>query len=231
MENVKDSENKTIWFLRHAQSTANKDRIVQGHFDTPLTELGLQQAHLTGLYFLENKENFAVTNVFSSDLQRAKQTAAQIANKLGLTIQTDKRLREAFFGRWEGVSVDELIQQEPVEYAKWMEDKTWRPSWCESFDSIKERAFAALHEITQLEGNTVIVTHGGVLQAIFYTLLNLLDCPPSQFTSRPAFSNCGISCLVQNDWVNGFSVCKVNSLAPGVTETIQSLMLENTFQR
>ncbi|MCA9797558.1 MAG: histidine phosphatase family protein, partial [Candidatus Eremiobacteraeota bacterium] len=61
-----------VWWIRHGQSTWNEEGRWQGHADVPLTELGRQQARslqarLAGIGF---------DQVFSSDLERASQTAS-----------------------------------------------------------------------------------------------------------------------------------------------------------
>ena len=99
--NISPTETKkTIWLIRHAQSVANRDRIIQGHLDTDLTDLGYEQARLTGLYFEENKEAFQIKHIFASDLKRTQQTGKFISDNLGIPIQIDPSLREAFFGKW-----------------------------------------------------------------------------------------------------------------------------------
>lgn len=214
------TQSKTIWLVRHAQSTANRDRIVQGHLNAPLTELGLQQAHYTGLYFQQNQAEFQIVNIFASDLQRAIQTAEGTASKLNLPIKQDKRLREAYFGRWEGANSEDLLREEPEVYKKWIEEKAWRPAWCESFADLKERVFSVLEEIAEVKGNSVVVTHGGVLHSVVVAL--------DESHTKPSFFNCNITTL-QVDENKKISLKEVNFLAPQVVETKFKLVDELTI--
>jgi len=69
-----------IILIRHGESEANRQRIIQGHQDSPLSELGMRQAEEMGDFLLENGYSF--DSVYSSDLTRAKTTAEIICKKL-----------------------------------------------------------------------------------------------------------------------------------------------------
>ncbi|PVD28498.1 hypothetical protein C0Q70_11086 [Pomacea canaliculata] len=75
------------------ETTANKDGIIQGHRDVPLSEVGMEQANLVA----KRLQNEHFTHIFASDLKRAAETAQAIV-KAGpenhCPIQLDKRLRE-----------------------------------------------------------------------------------------------------------------------------------------
>ncbi|KAJ8269093.1 hypothetical protein COCON_G00117000 [Conger conger] len=98
-----------VTIVRHGETQYNKDKLLQGQgVDLPLSETGLQQAETVGNYLSELK----FTNAFSSDLQRAKQTADIILrNSLhcsGLEVVRDPLLKERSFGIAEGRPVDDL---------------------------------------------------------------------------------------------------------------------------
>ncbi|KAF4787567.1 TP53 induced glycolysis regulatory phosphatase [Turdus rufiventris] len=81
--------------VRHGETRYNKDKILQGQgVDEPLSSTGFRQADAAGLFL----SNVKFTHVFSSDLLRAKQTAAAILGKnrfcKDLEIKYDARLRE-----------------------------------------------------------------------------------------------------------------------------------------
>ncbi|XP_042746421.1 fructose-2,6-bisphosphatase TIGAR [Lagopus leucura] len=83
--------------VRHGETRYNKDKILQGQgIDEPLSPTGFRQADAAGLFL----SNVKFTHVFSSDLLRAKQTAATIIGKnkfcKGLEIKCDTRLRERY---------------------------------------------------------------------------------------------------------------------------------------
>lgn len=208
-----DSSAKYIWLVRHAQSTANRDFIIQGHHDAPLTEIGLHQAEKTAEYFQEKNELFQISNLFSSDLTRAKQTATAISHKINLPLVQDKSIREAYFGRWEGKSSKDIVEREPEAYSRWRLVKTWRPEWCESYSLLQERGVNFIKNLIELPGNSVVVSHGGLINAI----IDYFDKKPLSECSNLTLDNCSISSLKIVD--EKVEVSCVNFLAPEVPVT------------
>src|SRR5207245_5582080 len=91
-------------FVRHGESTFNRDRRWQGQSqDALLSDLGWRQADCAAAALKDN----GVVALFSSDLTRAMQTAAAIAVVTGLPIYPDRRLREIDAGRWTNRLSDE----------------------------------------------------------------------------------------------------------------------------
>uniref|UniRef100_UPI00398E6BE4 probable fructose-2,6-bisphosphatase TIGAR A isoform X2 n=1 Tax=Pristiophorus japonicus TaxID=55135 RepID=UPI00398E6BE4 len=98
-----------ITLVRHGETKYNKAKLLQGQgVDEPLSEFGFEQATAAGQFLSKIK----FTHVFSSDLQRAKQTAAAIVLKNSLEhkleIIYDPRLRERKYGIVEGKPLSEL---------------------------------------------------------------------------------------------------------------------------
>ncbi len=202
---------RKIWLVRHAQSVANRDRIIQGHMDTELTDTGLEQAYYTAQYFKENLNEFNIRNLYSSDLKRTRQTSRPISEVLGLPINIEVNLREANFGKWEGCHSPSLAVDDPINFNRWMENKKWRPEWCESFEALQQRGVNALNKIlNETLGNVLIVTHGGI---IFSLVLHYTD----KFGENPSSNNCGITQLsVVGEEV---TVNSLNFVAPKVPVT------------
>ncbi|MGL5500038.1 MAG: histidine phosphatase family protein, partial [Plesiomonas shigelloides] len=59
-----------IYLIRHGETEWNATRRIQGHTDSPLTELGMLQAAQVGQYLAEE----GIGKIISSDLGRAQQT-------------------------------------------------------------------------------------------------------------------------------------------------------------
>ncbi|XP_041935255.1 fructose-2,6-bisphosphatase TIGAR B isoform X1 [Alosa sapidissima] len=98
-----------VTFVRHGETQYNKDKLLQGQgIDTPLSEVGLQQAEEAGQYLRE----LHFTKAFSSNLQRAQQTAEIILrnniHSPGIGLISDALLRERGFGIAEGQPKDAL---------------------------------------------------------------------------------------------------------------------------
>jgi probable phosphoglycerate mutase len=85
--------------VRHGQSTWNAEGRIQGQAPgVPLTSAGRRQALLAA----RSLRDSGATQVFTSDLTRAVQTAEPIARLLGVRYQLDPALREQALGSLEG---------------------------------------------------------------------------------------------------------------------------------
>src|SRR5689334_6541607 len=124
-----------LW--RHGQTEWNMQGRFQGQTDIPLDETGEQQAERAARLLAALRPDAIV----SSDLGRALATAAPLARLTGLTVTTDKDLRERHGGAWEGLTNEQIRAQYPVEYAQWL------PPGGESTSAVGERAGAALQRV------------------------------------------------------------------------------------
>jgi len=104
-----------ILAIRHGETAWNADGRVQGHRDIELNERGREQA----LALAAVLAGEAIDAVYSSDLQRARETAEAFALPAGLTVRTDAQLRERTFGRLEGFTFAEIEQRWPDDAARW----------------------------------------------------------------------------------------------------------------
>lgn len=98
-----------VYFVRHGVTEWNKERRLQGQQNVPLSELGRQQAERIAAYLAE--ETFAA--IYSSDLQRAQETAQRIAAKHQLPVTCYPEFRERYCGEWEGCTVEEVSAKHP----------------------------------------------------------------------------------------------------------------------
>ena len=156
-------------FLRHGESTANEKRVFSGHQDVPLTDRGRIQAKNAGAQIQTLLQGVPLTCAWSSDLQRAKETAqlALAASHATCDLQTDSALRERHLGEWQGTSIDAIQQSGQREILL-----TWtgHAPGGESLADISLRAIRLLHTV-HATGPVLIVAHGGLIRA----LLGLLD--------------------------------------------------------
>lgn len=93
------------YLVRHAESTANADRILAGTLDCDLTDVGRTQAERVAAFFAGKP--FAA--IYASPVKRATMTAEAIANVLSLPIVTDPRLTEVDMGELTGMSVQDAM--------------------------------------------------------------------------------------------------------------------------
>ena len=93
--------------LRHGRTAWNATGRFQGQADIGLDERGRAQAERAAELLAE----LAPTEIHSSDLSRARQTAAPLAARCGLPVHTDERLREIHVGTWEGLTIEEMLDR------------------------------------------------------------------------------------------------------------------------
>ena len=151
--------------VRHGQTDWNVARRYQGQQDIPLNAEGLQQARTLALFMKE--ETFDV--IYSSDLQRAMQTAQILQEGREATVIADARLREIAFGEWEGKCHDDLRTAFPIRFTLSESDPAvpLAPGG-ESVFALAQRTKEFADEISQRfpDGNVLIVTHGLALATL-----------------------------------------------------------------
>ena len=155
-----------ILLVRHGESESNILGTFTGQLDAPLSELGHAQAEYTARFVLEN---YRVDAVYSSDLSRAYHTAVHTAEKLGLQVQMDKRLREIHGGQWQDILFSELSSTHPAEYALWQQDMG--NACCPGGESVAElaqRVWQCVMDICQNnpERTVLIATHATPIRTV-----------------------------------------------------------------
>jgi probable phosphoglycerate mutase len=154
--------------IRHGETVWNKERRMQGHSDSPLSEKGLQQARLLGRRLGQMKFDA----LYSSDSGRAHHTARCVAEVTGHDIMVEPRLRERNFGVFEGLTREEMEARYPEEYARFKNrDLHFAMPRGESGAAFRQRAVDCMGEIVARHPGqlVVVVTHGLVLD-VFYRI-------------------------------------------------------------
>ena len=92
---------KRLYLLRHGQTEYNVKKLVQGRCNSPLTELGLEQAHMAGVWLRER--GVMPDAIVSSPLGRAMQTAEVVACELGFAgeVRPEPGIIERAYGSFE----------------------------------------------------------------------------------------------------------------------------------
>lgn len=159
-----------ILLIRHGETTWNASRRLQGHIDIPLSRVGERQAAALG----RGLTGEALDAVFSSDLQRARQTAEAIAAPRRIPVQIDPALRERCYGAFEGMLRAEVAEQYPDAYV------AWQARDIDARFPAGERIAETLREFSQRSVGAIVravsgrnyrkvalVTHGGVLECAY----------------------------------------------------------------
>lgn len=161
-----------ILLIRHGETDWNVDKRLQGHIDIPLNEAGQRQAQALG----EALAGEPLDAIFSSDLQRAHETAQAVSAVSGLPVQIDAGLRERSYGAFEGLRPTDIQERYPEAYGQW---KAREPD--ARYPSGEERHAETMREFYQRSVDAVgrvlasgsykkvaIVAHGGVLECIHH---------------------------------------------------------------
>lgn len=145
----------TLYLIRHGESHSNLRGEFTGQVDSPLTELGHQQADSILSYFL----GIHIDRIYSSDLQRAYDTVLPISKTHRVPITTMKELREINGGDWQQIRFVDLNDLYPDEYKVWRYDIG--NSRCPKGESVREvcqRVCGAISQIAkEHEGETVVI--------------------------------------------------------------------------
>ncbi len=177
-----------LYFIRHAESEANKKRILASRLPFPLTEEGQEDARRIAS---ELKELVAINRIISSPLLRAKQTAEAFSDVYELAFSIDENLTEQDLGPYSGMNYDEVKLEEGYEanpLLRW----GWVPGGSgESYSMVSERVTSFLESMgnhsyksSQTDSHTLIVTHAVVFRLLRAVLENTLPRYPKDFPNN-----------------------------------------------
>ena len=181
-------ENTSITLIRHGETEWNLSGRWQGHADSPLSPCGLSQAKALGERILGEKFDF----YFSSDLGRAMHTSKLVGGPSGMIAESNSGFRERDLGVLEGLNTKEMEQSQPGAYKSFRNDgPDFQVPNGESFRQFYDRCANAIEELAQKYrgGRIAVVTHGGVLGAIFRYVLNI----PLEAERNFVLLNCSIN--------------------------------------
>ena len=168
-----------IVLLRHGQTAWNAEQRIQGQLDIPLDATGRWQAERLALAL----RDAGLQALYSSDLQRAMQTAAPLAALTGLPLQTDAALRERGFGYFEGCTYAEIEARWPESALRWRQREVgFAPGDGEALQAFYDRSVQAVQRLAARHAGQciAIVAHGGVLDCLHRAAVRLpLQAPRS----------------------------------------------------
>ncbi|EKS68773.1 MULTISPECIES: histidine phosphatase family protein [Caballeronia] len=203
-----------VLFIRHGETDWNRIKRIQGHIDIPLSEHGFLQAEQLGRRLAHDGR---IDAVYSSDLQRAQQTARPFADALGLDVRLSENLRERFYGAFQGHDSDEINDKFPAEYIEW---QTRTPGFSPPGDGESQRVFYhrivhAMEPIVAAHagGRIAVVAHGGVLDCVYRFAMNL----PLQEPRNWPLLNCSVNVVDYAD--GGAKVASWGDIAHLSTDT------------
>jgi broad specificity phosphatase PhoE len=171
------SEAARIVLLRHGQTEFNREDRWQGSgSDVPLNDAGRAEAERSAEALAE-RFGGEVAAVYTSDLERARETARIVAGRLGVEVVDDPALRELSHGRWEGRTHAEVETRWPEEHAAYEADPYHvRRGGGDSYEDLEARVWPDLERLAErhLGERIVAVSHGGPIRLV---LSRILDRP------------------------------------------------------
>ncbi len=165
------------WYLiRHGESEWNKEGRIQGHADVGLSELGRRQVELLSARMAGE----SIDAAYSSDLSRAVDTATGALGDSGVPLVTGTDLREFSYGEWEGLTMQEVQDQDPELFAARFtrgDNAFSAPGGETSADILKrvQRFLEGVEKRHSPDENLLIVGHGGSMRALALCLLGMAD--------------------------------------------------------
>jgi probable phosphoglycerate mutase len=153
---------RSIILVRHGQSEHHVRGLTGGWTDTPLTDLGREQARRVASRLKSELAGMPV-RLYSSDLKRAAQTAGTISEALNLAVQYDERLREHNNGECANLTWEEASRRYPDVLGRPLPlDEPAYPG-AETARALFERAGGFLHSLYAGVGTPILVSHGGTI--------------------------------------------------------------------
>lgn len=177
--------------IRHGETDWNRSGRYQGQEDIALNEAGLAQAR----DIAKALASTTLDAIYSSDLKRAHQTAAELAVAKSLTVRWVPGLREQHFGVFQGLTAAEIAQRWPAASALWHQrDVDFGPQGGESRRAFQQRCMAAMGSLAQAHpGQTIaVICHGGVLDCLYRAARGLsMDAPRTWSLDNAAIHRLG----------------------------------------
>jgi alpha-ribazole phosphatase/probable phosphoglycerate mutase len=166
-----------VYLLRHGETEGPK-KVYKGHLDIPMNENGIKQVEKVSEVLKEIRKKYELSKsiILSSPLKRASKTAQIISECLGIEVKIDDILKERSFGKWEGMSIEEIMEYYPEEFERWRQNPVhYSPLDGESTLEVSIRAKKAIEQVlNQYQGFQVFITaHGGINRVILCNILNI----------------------------------------------------------
>lgn len=189
--------NTQIFLVRHGETQWNVAGKFQGCKDIPLSDEGFVQANLLKTRF-SNKFDC----IYTSPLTRAFQTAEVICEGSNIIPTIENDLREIDFGKWEGLTINQIEADYPTEFKKWRTDKI-NGNLVGGDLSLKCASIRSKNAILNIANNNsgkavVIVAHGGIIKA---SLIGLFDWDMTMY-HKIILGNTSVSKISFDDSLN-----------------------------
>jgi broad specificity phosphatase PhoE len=196
-----------MYLVRHGATDQNDCRpiVLQGHgINGPLNANGLRQASAVA----EALANQPIQAIYASPMLRAQMTAEAIASRHHLPVHTVPLLHEVNVGTWEGMSWQQIQEQDPEHYSRFLGDPYVAYRGGESYADVLERVRQVLRELlVRHAGQRIVVVAHNVVNRVYLTeLLGL----PLQASRHLKQMNCCVNLIRHSGDVS--EVVSLNSI-------------------
>ena len=163
----------SVIFLRHGQALNNTERILAGRTPgIPLTDKGLDQAQKAAKFL----EDMNISAIYSSPIERAKNTAEIVGNHNSVDVKIDDRLIELDMGKFTGMPYEEIFSSHGNVFMKFYKGELEiAHNGVETFADVKKRVLSIVDHVieTHPNENVVLVTHMDPIKAMLSTVMSL----------------------------------------------------------
>ncbi len=183
---VEDPGSFQIMFVRHAESEGNANGLWQGQAEFPLSQTGRAQARALADSLAQHGTQF--DQIIASPLSRAHDTAAAVAEKFNLPVETDPIWLERDNGQWAGSTSENRTPPEPdYLFLHHPVGGTGETEW----DLYLRGGQAISNLLNRPPGRYFVASHGGILNMALKVALGITPFPNHQ-GARFAFGNTGV---------------------------------------
>jgi len=162
----------SIIFLRHGQAKNNTERILAGRTPgVPLTEEGVDQAEKAAIFL----EEMNISAIYSSPIERAKNTAEIVGKHNSIDVRIDDRLIELDMGKFTGKPYDEIFSSHGNVFMKFYRGELEiAHNGVETFEEVKKRIRDMVDHVidNHPDENVVLVTHMDPIKAMLSTVVS-----------------------------------------------------------
>jgi len=163
----------SIIFLRHGQALNNTQRILAGRTPgVPLTEKGIDQAEKAAKFL----EDMDISAIYSSPIERAKNTANIVGKHNSIDVRIDDRLIELDMGKFTGMPYDKIFSSHGNVFMKFYRGELEiAHNGVETFADVKKRVLGMVDDVIKNhpDENVVLVTHMDPIKAMLSTVVSL----------------------------------------------------------
>jgi 2,3-bisphosphoglycerate-dependent phosphoglycerate mutase len=157
-----------LTLMRHGRSRADDEGVHEGHYDSPLTQVGINQVERRAREWVEKQVHF--DRIIASTLQRAARTAEIIGQILGVPVELDEGWMEVNNGPLAGLPFAEARERFPVPDFR-NPYETIHGTGESEWELYSRSARAVEKVIRRGPGRYLVVAHGGILNSALRTIV------------------------------------------------------------